>query len=224
MTLNSESILTKFDFGQWHPVAYFSRKIIPAEIRYKTYDAKLLAIVEAFKTWCHYLKDCKHEVLVLTDHNNLRQFMDTKSLSSRQVCWPQELSRYQFRINYYQRKVNKAADALFCFPQRSQDKEEKLRAENTQILYHLQTSLTNASLSGLSFNSAIDFSPLYQFLICGTYLLPQLRQFWDIIQVELADENFYKVSIGGMRLRLSELQESDPEAQELKSKEQLFDG
>ena len=35
----------------WHPVAYFSKKIIPAETRYETYDSELLAIVEAFKTW-----------------------------------------------------------------------------------------------------------------------------------------------------------------------------
>ena len=55
-------------------------------------------------------------------------------------------------------------------------------------------------------------------------MLPQLRQFWDTFQAELADENLYKASIGGMRLRLSELQESDPETQELKSKEQLPDG
>ena len=67
----------------WHPVAYFSRKMIPAETRYETHDGELLAIVEAFKTWRHYLEGCKHEVLVLTDHNNLCRFMDTKSLSSR---------------------------------------------------------------------------------------------------------------------------------------------
>ena len=61
--------------------------MIPAETRYKTHNGELLAIVEAFKTWRHYLKGCKHEVLVLIDYNNLRQFMDTKSLSSRQVRW-----------------------------------------------------------------------------------------------------------------------------------------
>ena len=71
--------------GQLHLVAYFLRKIIPAETKYKTYNGKLLAIVKAFKTWRHYLEGCKHKVLVLTDHNNLRQFMDIKSLSSRQV-------------------------------------------------------------------------------------------------------------------------------------------
>ena len=36
--------------GQWHMVAFFSRKMIPAETRYKTHDSELLAIVEVFKT------------------------------------------------------------------------------------------------------------------------------------------------------------------------------
>ena len=31
ITLNSKSILTKSDFGQWQPVAYFSRKMIFAK-------------------------------------------------------------------------------------------------------------------------------------------------------------------------------------------------
>ena len=42
--------------------------------------------------------------------------------------------------------------------------------------------------------------------------------------MKLANENLYKANIGGMRLRLSKLQESDPETQELKSKKQLLDG
>ena len=86
--------------GRWHPVAFFSRKIIPAETRYETHNGELLAIVEAFKTWRHYLEGSRHEVLVLTDHNNLCRFMKTKSLSSRQVRWAQELSCYHFQIDY----------------------------------------------------------------------------------------------------------------------------
>ena len=69
--------------GQWNPVAFFSRKMIPAETRYETHDGELLAIVEAFKTWRHYLEDCKHKVLILTDYNTLCQFMNTRRLSSR---------------------------------------------------------------------------------------------------------------------------------------------
>ena len=84
-------VVTEANLSQWHPIAFFFRKMIPAETQYKTHDGELLAIVEAFKTWHHYLEDCKYEVLVLTDHNNLRCFMDTKSLSSRQVRWAQKL-------------------------------------------------------------------------------------------------------------------------------------
>ena len=98
---------------QWHLVAFFSKKMIPAETRYETQDDELLAIVEAFKTWRHYLKWSQHEVLVFTDYNNLRRFMKTKSLSSRQVRWAQELFCYQFQIDYCQGKANGAANALF---------------------------------------------------------------------------------------------------------------
>ena len=100
MTLNFESISTKSDFGQWRLVAYFSKKTISAETRYKTHDSELLAIVEAFMTWKHYLEGCKHKVLVLTDYNNLCRFMDIKNLSSRQIRWAQELSQYHFQIDY----------------------------------------------------------------------------------------------------------------------------
>ena len=68
------------DEGHWHPVAFFSRKMIPAERNYETHDAELLAIVEAFRHWRHYLEGSTHEVLVLTDHNNLKRFMDTKRI------------------------------------------------------------------------------------------------------------------------------------------------
>ena len=60
--------------------------MILAKTWYETHDGELLAIVEAFKTWRHYLEDCKHKVFMLTDHNNLQRCMDTKSLSSCQVC------------------------------------------------------------------------------------------------------------------------------------------
>ena len=142
--------------------------------------------------------------------------MDTKSLSSRQVRWAQELSRYHFQIDYCQGKANAAADALSRFPQRSQDEENELRAENGRILHRLQNSLTSANLASLSAPSH-----LHQVLICGTYVLPQLRHFWDGLQRELASENPYTASIIGMRLRLHELQAEDEQARKLKANQQL---
>ena len=114
-----DGVVTKTDLDQWHPVAFFSRKMILAETWYKTHDKDFLAIVEVFKTWRHYLKGHKHEVFVFTDHNNLCRFMDTKNLSSKQVRWVQELSQYYFQINYCQGKANAAANALSRFSQRS---------------------------------------------------------------------------------------------------------
>ena len=150
-----DEIVTKTDLSQWHLIAFFSKKMIPAETWYETHDGELLAIVKAFKTWRYYLEGCKHEVFVLPDYNNLRYFMDTKSLSSRHVCWAQKLSQYYFCINYYQDNANVAADALLRFSQRSQDEKDELWAENDQIFHRLQNSLTNTSLARLSFSSSL---------------------------------------------------------------------
>ena len=195
------SQLTSDDSGRWHLVAFFSCKMIPAETRYETHDGELLAIVEAFKTWRHYLEGSQHEVLVLTDHNNLRRFMDTKSLSSRQVRWAQELSRYHFRIDYRQGKANGAANALSQYPQRNAEEEDTLQAENVKILHRLQSSL--AKVSGLSANSR-HLSPFHQVLIYGTHVFPQLNQFWDFHQSNIAHDGPY-ASIGSINLRLLEL-------------------
>ena len=51
-----DGVVTKADLGQWNPIAFFSRKMIPAEIRYETHDGEFLAIVKAFKIWRHYFE------------------------------------------------------------------------------------------------------------------------------------------------------------------------
>lgn len=105
------------------------------------------------------------------------------------------------------------------FPQSSQVEEETLRAENTQILYLLQNLLTNTSLAGLSLSGAATFLlSMHQVLICGTYVLPRLYQFWNKLRGKLAQEGPYqKASIEGMRLRLPELQAETPEARKVRA-------
>lgn len=44
------------DDGQGCPVAFWSRKLIPAETGYETHDQELLAIVAAFKQWRDHLE------------------------------------------------------------------------------------------------------------------------------------------------------------------------
>ena len=96
------------DDSHWHPVAYFSRKMTSPEQNYETHDGEMLAIVEAFKQWRHYLEGARHQILVLTDHHNLKKFIETKQLSGRQIRWAQELSRYNFIIDYRAGRKNPA--------------------------------------------------------------------------------------------------------------------
>ncbi len=73
------SQLTSDDLARWYLITFFSQQIVPAEIQYETNIGELLAIVKTFKTWKHYLEGYKHVVLVLTNHNNLQHFMNTKT-------------------------------------------------------------------------------------------------------------------------------------------------
>ena len=89
--------------------------MISTKTQYKIYNGKLLAIVETFKTWCNYYKSCKYELFVHINFNNFYHFMDTKSLSSRQICLAQKLFQYHFEINYCQNKAKVVVDALSEF-------------------------------------------------------------------------------------------------------------
>ena len=94
--------------GIWHPVAFWSRKMIPAERNYEVHDQELLAIVEAFAHWRHYLSGSTCPVEVLTDHNNLRGFMGVKELTPRQARWALRLAAYDFEIKHRPGKTNPA--------------------------------------------------------------------------------------------------------------------
>lgn len=94
--------------GHWHPIAYFSRKLQGPETRYETHDSEMLAIVEAFRHWRHYLEGSAHTVSVLTDHNNLTYFMTTKELNRRQARWAEKLSAFDFDIEHRPGTTNPA--------------------------------------------------------------------------------------------------------------------
>ena len=155
-------------------MVFFSQKMILAKTRYETHNSELLAIIETFRTWKHYLERSQHEVLVLTDHNNLHWFIEMKSLSSRQVCWAQELFCYYFQIHYCQGKANEATDALSRYSQQNAKEEKTLCTKNIKILHCLRSSL--ARVYRLSANSS-QLSSFDHVLICGTTTQPQLHRF-----------------------------------------------
>ena len=118
------------DDEKWRPVAFFSRKFTTAERNYDVHDRELLAIVEAFKQWKHYLQGVREETVVKSDHHNLKYFTTTKELVGRQVRWAEYLSKFKFRIEHIKGKENVIADAL----SRRQDYAIGLEQPKTNIL------------------------------------------------------------------------------------------
>jgi hypothetical protein len=98
------------------PLAYESRKLIPAERNYTTTEQELLAVVHALKTWRCYLEGAKHPFVVRTDHNPLTFLPTQPELSRRQARWSEYLQRFHFTWEYKPGKVNMAADALSRCP------------------------------------------------------------------------------------------------------------
>jgi transposase InsO family protein len=103
--------ITQEKDGQWHPIAYYSRKFSGPEERYDVHDKELLAIVSALEHWRVYAESCS-ELTIYTDHKNLVHFTTTKVLNRRQVRWSEMLGQYKFKILYTPGKDNGRADAL----------------------------------------------------------------------------------------------------------------
>ena len=105
------------DGGQiWHPIAFYSRKMKEEETRYSTGDQEMLAIIHAFKEWRHYLESPDSTVTVITDHEALLKFMDTKVLArKRQTRWAEFLAAFDFKIEWRAGKRN-PADGLSRMP------------------------------------------------------------------------------------------------------------
>lgn len=95
-----------------HPVAFYSRKLTISEANYDIYDKELLAIVNCFETWRHYLQGASHQIIVYTDHKNLEYFASTKSLNRRQARWSIFMNSFDFVITYRPGTKNPKADAL----------------------------------------------------------------------------------------------------------------
>jgi hypothetical protein len=124
--------------GRWHPVAFWSRKWSGAELNYSTPDQEMLAIVETFKHWRHYLQGTKHPVQVYSDHANLRSFMNLPRLNGRQARWCMTLAPFDFVILHQPGKRNPADP-----PSRRPDYTTN-REDNLMLLPTLQRKLAVA--------------------------------------------------------------------------------
>jgi hypothetical protein len=116
--------------NRWHPVAFYSKSLQPAEQNYNVHDKELLAIVRALESFRHYLEGHPEPFEVWTDHNNLSYFHTKQKLSRRQARWSLFLSQFNFAIIHKPGAFNKA-DAL---SRRPDHKERMPPSDEKRIL------------------------------------------------------------------------------------------
>lgn len=96
--------------GMLHPVAYFSKRINPAQLKRKAIYLECLAIKEALVYWQHWL--IGRTFTVVTDHKPL-ETMRVKARTDEVLGDLMfYISQYTFKIVYSQGKDNLEADAL----------------------------------------------------------------------------------------------------------------
>jgi hypothetical protein len=94
------------------PVAYFSKKLLPAERNYTTTEREMLAVIQALKEWELFLEGSTFSVE--TDHSALRYLLDLKDPpTSRMARWVVYLQQFvPFSILHRPGKEMQLPDAL----------------------------------------------------------------------------------------------------------------
>ena len=96
--------------GLWHPVAYFSKKLNPAESNYPIHDKEMLAIIRCIREWRTELVGQHFEVWL--DHCNLAYFRKKQHVGERQMCWAYELNDFSFDIIHKPDKEQVQSDVV----------------------------------------------------------------------------------------------------------------
>ncbi|UYV65712.1 hypothetical protein LAZ67_3005199 [Cordylochernes scorpioides] len=106
------SVLQQLDNNNWKPIAFFSKKLNPAQCNYSTYDRELLAIYLSIKFFKHLLE--AREFTILTDHKPLIYAFKQKNekASPKKLRHLQYISQFTTDIKYIKGTDNIVADAL----------------------------------------------------------------------------------------------------------------
>ncbi|MBW0550072.1 hypothetical protein O181_089787 [Austropuccinia psidii MF-1] len=81
------AVLSQVSDSGKHPIAFDSRKLLPAELNYEIHDRELLGIFWALKLWRAFILSLSSTFEVLTNNSSLQYFMSSKILTFCQACW-----------------------------------------------------------------------------------------------------------------------------------------
>ena len=110
------AVLQQCLHGVWTPISFFSRKLLPAEKKYSTFDKELLAIYLAVKKFRYFVEGRKFAIF--TDHKPLTFVFNKVSdkwspRQQRHLCF---VSEFTTDIRYVPGPDNVVADALSRAP------------------------------------------------------------------------------------------------------------
>jgi hypothetical protein len=147
-------LLQKAEDGQLHPVAYESRKLSDAQIRYPVHEKELLAIKQALLGWHRYL-DNGHRITVLTDHESLKYMNTIKHPSARLTRWIDEFQMYDLDIRYRPGVKAIVPDTLSRRPDYLTAITNREQRGQIEYVEHMGKYLTDGTLPGDEFDELI---------------------------------------------------------------------
>ena len=164
------AVLQQLIDGTWLPIAYFSKKLQPAETRYSIFDRELLAVYLAIRHFRHFIEG--RDFHVLTDHRPLTYSLQAhhNHHSPRQARHLDFMAQFTTDIRHISGSANTPADALSRMDTNSIIPLD-LRDINFEAMAQLQT--TDSELQGIASHpdssmEAVPLTPTGLTLMCDT--------------------------------------------------------
>lgn len=97
-------------FNIIHPIAYFSKKLNPTQLKYTIMEKELMAIVESIKSFKYYLYG--RSFTIRCDNAALTKLSKLESPGNRLARWFAFLSDYNYKFELIKSAENQVADAF----------------------------------------------------------------------------------------------------------------